>query len=55
MPTGDVALLKLNASAVMDDYTGTIEIDDNEDCTMEDDVCTIYGWGQKAQGKSGQH
>lgn len=45
-PTGDVGLLKLNTSAVMDDYTGTIDFDDDPSCAVEGAQCTVYGWGQ---------
>ena len=51
VPTGDVALLKLNASANMDEFTGTIDIDKDPDCIIEGASCTAYGWGQAAEGK----
>ncbi|KAK7101038.1 trypsin-like [Littorina saxatilis] len=48
-PTGDVALLKLNASAVNDDYTATIAVDNDPQCAVSGHECTVYGWGQAAE------
>ena len=50
VPTGDVALLKLNASAHMDEFTGTIDIDKTLTAIVEGASCTAYGWGQAAEG-----
>jgi len=47
--TGDVALVKLNASATMTNLVGTIPIDDDATCAVPGKTCTLYGWGQRAE------
>jgi hypothetical protein len=48
--TGDYALLKLNASARMDEYTGTLDYNTDKGCLQVGKTCTIVGWGQRQEG-----
>ena len=48
--TGDVALLKLNASATLNEFVDIMGINTDEDCPVTGQTCTAYGWGQESEG-----